>query len=146
MVGFLMRKRHLVIAALAVSLAGFPCVSAYGQKPKVTKAKPGPKQKQDSAADSAEPDKVLYDRAMNDIKHRKYTEARLSFQTLINTYPDSEYLAKAKLGQSPIPTTKRAARRTSPRQSRSTRTSSSSSRSLTKPHTRRCRSAWPTIA
>jgi outer membrane protein assembly factor BamD len=98
MLGFLMKKRHFVIAALAVSLAGFSCASAYGQKPKVTKAKPAQKQKQDSTAESAEPDKVLYDRAMNDIKHKKYTEARLSLQTLINTYPDSEYLAKAKLG------------------------------------------------
>ena len=46
---------------------------------------------------SAEPDKVLYDRAMDDVKHSRYTVARLSLQTLINTYPDSEYLAKAKL-------------------------------------------------
>jgi outer membrane protein assembly factor BamD len=97
MVGFLMRKRHLWIAALAVSFAGFSCASAYGQKPKVTKVKPQATKKQDGA-ESAEPDKVLYDRAMNDIKHKRYTEARLSLQTLINTYPDSEYLAKAKLG------------------------------------------------
>jgi len=98
MVGFLMRKRHLWIAALAVSLAGFWCASAYGQKkPKVTKVKPAQGKKQEGA-ESAEPDKVLYDRAMNDIKHKRYTEARLSLQTLINTYPDSEYLAKAKLG------------------------------------------------
>ncbi|MGA8145436.1 MAG: outer membrane protein assembly factor BamD, partial [Candidatus Acidiferrales bacterium] len=46
---------------------------------------------------SAEPDKILYDRALADIKHGRYTEGRLSLQTLINTYPDSEYLAKAKL-------------------------------------------------
>lgn len=46
---------------------------------------------------SAEPDKVLYDRAMADVKKSRYTEGRLSLQTLINTYPDSEYLAKAKL-------------------------------------------------
>ena len=50
------------------------------------------------AGTSAEPDKVLFDRASNDIKHGKYTVGRLGFQTLINTYPDSEYLAKAKLG------------------------------------------------
>ncbi len=37
-------------------------------------------------------------RAMQDVQHKKFTEARLDFQTLINTYPDSEYLAKAKLG------------------------------------------------
>jgi outer membrane protein assembly factor BamD len=46
---------------------------------------------------SAEPDKVLYDRAQLDLKHGRYTEGRLALQTLINTYPDSEYLAKAKL-------------------------------------------------
>ncbi len=33
-----------------------------------------------------------------DIKKGRYIEGRLAYQTLINTYPDSEYLAKAKLG------------------------------------------------
>jgi outer membrane protein assembly factor BamD len=46
---------------------------------------------------SAEPDKVLYERALEDIKKNKHTVGRLTLQTLINTYPDSEYLAKAKL-------------------------------------------------
>jgi outer membrane protein assembly factor BamD len=46
---------------------------------------------------SEEPDKVLYDRALTDLKAGRYTEGRLALQTLINTYPDSEYLAKAKL-------------------------------------------------
>jgi outer membrane protein assembly factor BamD len=49
------------------------------------------------AGTSAEPDKVLYDKATEDIKHGHYIIGRLSLQTLINTYPDSEYLAKAKL-------------------------------------------------
>jgi outer membrane protein assembly factor BamD len=49
------------------------------------------------AGTSAEPDKVLYERATGDLKKSKYTVARLALQTLINTYPDSEYLAKAKL-------------------------------------------------
>ncbi len=47
--------------------------------------------------DSKQPDKVLYDRAMDAMKHNKYDVARLSLQTLINTYPDSEYVARAKL-------------------------------------------------
>lgn len=94
-----MNKRHLMVCALAASLAGSFCASAYGQKKiKVTKAKPTPAKKKSDTGESAEPDKVLYDRAVNDVKHARYTEARLSFQTLINTYPDSEYLAKAKLG------------------------------------------------
>src|SRR6516164_6827878 len=46
---------------------------------------------------SKQPDKVLYDRAMDAMKHNKYDVARLSLQTLINTYPDSEYIARAKL-------------------------------------------------
>jgi len=44
-----------------------------------------------------ESDKALFDRATNDIDHHRYEVARLTLQTLINTYPDSEYLAKAKL-------------------------------------------------
>jgi outer membrane protein assembly factor BamD len=47
--------------------------------------------------DSKQPDKVLYDRAMDAMKHNKFDVARLSLQTLINTYPDSEYVARAKL-------------------------------------------------
>ena len=47
--------------------------------------------------DSKQPDKVLFDRAMDAMKHGKYDVARLSLQTLINTYPDSEYVARAKL-------------------------------------------------
>lgn len=46
---------------------------------------------------SAEPDKVLFERASDDMQHGRETVARLQLQTLINTYPDSEYLAKAKL-------------------------------------------------
>src|SRR5271168_1222667 len=46
---------------------------------------------------SQQPDKILYDRALNDIKHGRHESGRLNLQTLINTYPDSEYLAKAKL-------------------------------------------------
>src|SRR5260370_2687878 len=34
---------------------------------------------------------------MNDLQHNRFDLARLSMQTLINTYPDSEYLDKAKL-------------------------------------------------
>jgi outer membrane protein assembly factor BamD len=64
-------------------------------KKAVKKAAPAPKPVAKEA--SAEPDKVLYDRAQADLTHGRYTEGRLALQTLINTYPDSEYLAKAKL-------------------------------------------------
>jgi outer membrane protein assembly factor BamD len=47
--------------------------------------------------DSKQPDKVLYDRALDAMKHNRFDVARLTLQTLINTYPDSEYIARAKL-------------------------------------------------
>src|SRR6266481_3786163 len=54
--------------------------------------------KSTSAANTAEPDKILYNRSLEDIRHGRQAVGRLGLQTLINTYPDSEYLAKAKLG------------------------------------------------
>jgi outer membrane protein assembly factor BamD len=53
--------------------------------------------KSTSAENTAEPDKILYDKAVDDVKHGRHEVGRLNLQTLINTYPDSEYLAKAKL-------------------------------------------------
>jgi outer membrane protein assembly factor BamD len=47
--------------------------------------------------DSKQPDKVLFDRAMAALKKNRYDVARITLQTLINTYPDSEYIARAKL-------------------------------------------------
>src|SRR6267154_1386383 len=47
--------------------------------------------------DSKQPDKVLFDRGMDAMKHNRFDVARLTLQTLINTYPDSEFIARAKL-------------------------------------------------
>lgn len=47
--------------------------------------------------DTKQPDKVLYDKAVNDIEHGRYEVARITLNTLINTYDQSEFLAKAKL-------------------------------------------------
>jgi outer membrane protein assembly factor BamD len=44
-----------------------------------------------------QPDKVLFDSAMSNVEHGRYERARLTLQTLMNTYDNSEYLAKAKL-------------------------------------------------
>ena len=57
----------------------------------------GKKNATPAAGTSAEPDKILYGKATQDLKHGKLETGRLALQTLINTYPDSEYLAKAKL-------------------------------------------------
>jgi outer membrane protein assembly factor BamD len=43
-----------------------------------------------------EPDRALFDRAMRDLNKNKFTVSRLTLQTLINTYPDSEFLPQAK--------------------------------------------------
>ena len=91
-------KRHFVAMAVILSFAGSVSAGLLGHKKvKITKVKTPAAQKTTST-ESAEPDKVLYMRAMQDVQRKKFTEARLDFQTLINTYPDSEYLAKAKLG------------------------------------------------
>jgi outer membrane protein assembly factor BamD len=47
--------------------------------------------------DTKQPDKVLFDRAIGDIEHGRYEIARITLNTLINTYDQSEFLAKAKL-------------------------------------------------
>ena len=44
-----------------------------------------------------QPDKILYQKAVGEINKGRYDVGRLTLQTLINTYPDSEYLSKAKL-------------------------------------------------
>jgi outer membrane protein assembly factor BamD len=47
--------------------------------------------------DTQQPDKVLFDKAIGDMERSRYEVARLTLQTLMNTYDTSEYLAKAKL-------------------------------------------------
>jgi outer membrane protein assembly factor BamD len=93
---FLMGKRTLLAGTVGLCLFFSLCLDAGAQK-KTAKKKKQAAAAADDLDSSAEPDKVLYDRAQNDLKHGRYTEGRLSLQTLINTYPDSEYLAKAKL-------------------------------------------------
>ncbi|MGC9223087.1 MAG: outer membrane protein assembly factor BamD [Terracidiphilus sp.] len=46
---------------------------------------------------SKQPDKELYDKAMVALKKGRYDVARLDLQTLLNTYPESEYRMRAKL-------------------------------------------------
>jgi len=46
---------------------------------------------------SKQPDKELFDKAMIALKKGRYDVARLDLQTMLNTYPDSEYRMRAKL-------------------------------------------------
>ena len=43
------------------------------------------------------PDKQLYDKAEDAIKHGRFDVGRLDLQTLLNTYPESQYMIHAKL-------------------------------------------------
>src|ERR1043165_9706196 len=47
--------------------------------------------------DTEQPDKVLFDKAIRDVEKGRYEVARLTLQTLMNTYDTSEFMAKAKL-------------------------------------------------
>jgi outer membrane protein assembly factor BamD len=78
----MIRSAAWILLALAV-LAGSGC----GRK----------KYENPIAKDTEQPDKVLYDKAIADIEKGRYEQARLTLNTLINTYDTSEYLAKAKL-------------------------------------------------
>ncbi len=80
-----MLRSNLWVIPLAASLLLSAC---RGKNYSIKNGTPGT---------SVEPDKVLYTRSLDDIKHGRYDVGRLNLQTLINTYPDSEYLAKAKL-------------------------------------------------
>src|ERR1039457_5531646 len=46
---------------------------------------------------SKQPDKELFDKAMLAIKKSRFDVARLDLQTMLNTYPESEYRMRAKL-------------------------------------------------
>ena len=65
--------------------------------------KPKHKKNQDLSANplanvnSKQPDKELFDKAMIAMKKGRYDVARLDLQTMLNTYPDSEYRMRAKL-------------------------------------------------
>jgi outer membrane protein assembly factor BamD len=81
-----MRCRGLAVSVLLALLFALPaCSNKKIQNPIAN-------------VDSKQPDKVLFDRAMQAMKHNQFDVARMSLQTLINTYPDSEFVARAKLG------------------------------------------------
>jgi len=82
------------VSAVCLCLAMVPCANAASKKKK--------KQTDLSAnplanVNSKQPDKELFDKAMKAMKKGKYDVARLDLQTLLNTYPDTEYAMRAKL-------------------------------------------------
>jgi outer membrane protein assembly factor BamD len=92
-----MNRLSLKISAVVLVLVlGGVAAQAKDKKPKH-------KKNQDLSANplanvaSKQPDKELFDKAMIALKKGRFDVARLDLQTMLNTYPDSEYRMRAKL-------------------------------------------------
>src|SRR5271166_1428525 len=89
-------SKKIVALALAVLVLGAVSVQARDKKPKK-------KKHEDLSANplanvaSKQPDKELFDKAMLAMKKGRFDVSRLDLQTMLNTYPDSEYRMRAKL-------------------------------------------------
>jgi outer membrane protein assembly factor BamD len=81
-----MLRKHAITSLLAASIAIAGCHHAKVQNPIAN-------------INSKQPDKVLFDRAMESMKKSRYAEARTLLDTLLTTYPESEYVARAKLSK-----------------------------------------------
>jgi outer membrane protein assembly factor BamD len=82
---FSRRRSNVLVVFVALALSAG--LSSCGRK----------KYENPITKDTQQPDKVLFDKAINDIEHGRYEVARLTLNTMINTYDTSEFLAKAKL-------------------------------------------------
>src|SRR5437762_1327255 len=76
--------RSLIVVAALVALFSASCARRKKYENPITK-------------DTLQPDKVLFDKAMADVERSRFEVARLTLNTLMNTYDTSEYMAKAKL-------------------------------------------------
>jgi outer membrane protein assembly factor BamD len=78
-------------------LCALPAPAQFGIfKPSKPATKPSPDDPLAGRA-SKQPDKELFDKALVAMKKGKFDVARLDLQTLLNTYPESEYQMRAKL-------------------------------------------------
>jgi outer membrane protein assembly factor BamD len=93
-----MNRLSLKFAAVALAVLFLAGVSVQAKD-----KQPKKKKNQDLSANplanvaSKQPDKELFDKAMNAMKKGRFDVARLDLQTMLNTYPDSEYRMRAKL-------------------------------------------------
>lgn len=82
---------------------GITAVLLFSVSSEAASRQPKKKKNQDLSANplanssSKQPDKELYDKAMRALKKGHFDVARLDLQTLLNTYPNSEYQMRAKL-------------------------------------------------
>src|ERR1039457_4740163 len=93
-----MKRLSLKISALALAVLFFAGVLAQARD-----KKPKQKKNQDLSANplanvaSKQPGKELFDKAMIALKKGRFDVSRLDLQTMLNTYPESEYRMRAKL-------------------------------------------------
>ncbi|MGP8270742.1 MAG: outer membrane protein assembly factor BamD [Terracidiphilus sp.] len=88
--------KKIAVVALAVLVVGSVSVQAREKQPKKKKhvdLSVNPL----AGVNSKQPDKELYDKAMIAMKKGRFDVARLDLQTMLNTYPESEYRMRAKL-------------------------------------------------
>jgi outer membrane protein assembly factor BamD len=88
--------KKIAVAVLAVLVLGSVAVQAREKLPKKKKnvdLSVNPL----AGVNSKQPDKELYDKAMIAMKKGRFDVARLDLQTMLNTYPESEYRMRAKL-------------------------------------------------
>ena len=94
-----MNRLSKKIAAVALVVLVLGGISAEARLKKLEHKK----KKEDLSANplagvnSKQPDKELFDKAMIAMKKGRYDVARLDLQTMLNTYPESEYRMRAKL-------------------------------------------------
>ena len=84
---------QIAVAGLCVALIPSSHSLAQKKKKKQTDLSANPL----ANVNSKQPDKELFDKAMFALKKGRYDVARLDLQTLLNTYPETEYAMRAKL-------------------------------------------------
>jgi outer membrane protein assembly factor BamD len=93
-----MNRLSFKIVAIALVVLFLGGLSADARRKKKKQKKPYDLNANPLAGvQSKQPDKELYDKAMVAMKKGRYDVARLDLQTLLNTYPESEYRMRAKL-------------------------------------------------
>lgn len=85
------------VSAVAVAVLFAAGAASGATKPKKKKKAYDLNANPLAGVQSKQPDKELYDKAMVAMKKGRYDVARLDLQTLLNTYPESEYRMRAKL-------------------------------------------------
>ncbi len=90
-------QRFISRLSILCLLCALPACAQFGIfKPSKPATKPTPEDPLAGHA-SKQPDKELFDKALIAMKKGKFDVARLDLQTLLNTYPESEYQMRAKL-------------------------------------------------